>query len=167
MSDLDHALDELTDKQYNFWELMQSGKFTQVVAYRSAFNPSKDRTDKSISTDASRLWNSPRFILVRTALTNGITSQTIKTKETRIAEMQAFANRCEAAKQFGAAGKARELVGKLEGHYVDKTENINRTRDQLQSLKEIADRLGAEKALELAAQVGMEDQLAEHLASLH
>jgi len=167
MTDLDEALTQLTDKQLKFWELMQSGKLTQVQAYRQSHDVGEDTPNTTVKVNSSRLWNSTNFKLTRVALVNGITSQTIKDKEVRIAEMQAFAERCESAGQYGAAGKARELVGKLEGHYIDRTENVNKTRDQLTSLTQIADSLGKEKALEMAAQIGMEEKLLEHLASLH
>lgn len=164
---LDEALASLTDKQLKFWELMQTGKLTQVQAYRQSHDVSDTTQKESIEVMASRLWNNAKFKLSRTALMNGITSQTIKAKEVRIAEMQAFAERCEAAGQLGAAAKARELVGKLEGHYIDRRENVNRTRDQLTSLKQIADSLGEDDALRMAKQIGMEEELTEHLASIH
>ena len=146
---------------------MQTGKLTQAQAYRQSYNVKESRTNRSVQVDAARLWHNPCFTLARTALMNGITSQVIKSKEVRIAEMQAFAERCEAAGQLGAAAKARELVGKLEGHYIDRRENVNKTRDQLTSLKQIADSVGEDKALELARQIGMEEELTKHLASVH
>ena len=166
-SNLDKALMSLTSQQLKFWELMQSGKMTQEQAYRASYSVKASRPKAAVQRDACMLWAKPKFIQCRTALMNGITRQSIKDREVRIAEMQAFAERCEEAGQYGAACKARELVARLEGHYIEKTENINKTRDQLSSLKQIADSLGNDKALELADQVGLKDQLAQHLSSLH
>ena len=163
---IEELLAKMTDKQLQFWELMQSGKMTQEQAYRSAFDVSEFTSKEVVKVQACILWNNHNFTLTRTALMNGITSQVIKTKEARIAEMQAFADRCEAANQLGAACKARELVGKLEGHYVDRTENVNKTRDQVHSLAEIADSLGKERALSMAKAIGLHDELLEHLATL-
>lgn len=164
--DIEELLSKMTMMQLKFWELMQSGKATQVQAYRASFNVAEETSNNSVQVDASRLWNNPKFILCRNALTNAITSQVAKTKEARIAEMQSFSERCEAAGQLGAACKAKELVGKLEGHYVDRVENINKTRDQVHSLAAIADSLGKDRALEMAKDIGLHDELLEHLATL-
>jgi len=164
--DIEELLTNMTDKQFRFWELMQSGNMTQVQAYKTAFNVAEKTSKNVIQVNATRLWNNTKFTLCRNALTNTITNQVAKTKEARIAEMQAFADRCEHAGQLGAACKARELVGKLEGHYIDKTENVNKTRDQVHSLAEIADSLGKDRALEMAKDIGLHDELLEHLATL-
>jgi len=79
-SKLDEALSKLTSKQFKFWELMQSGKLTQVQCYRKCYNVDKS-SDFVIKVNASRLWNNTKFILIRNAFTNTITSQTIKAKE--------------------------------------------------------------------------------------
>lgn len=163
---IEELLTKMTDKQLKFWELMQPGKLTQEQAYRQAFQVSDKIDKRNVQVRAGKLWNNNDFIMCRTALMNTITTQVIKSKESRIAEMQAFADRCEAKGQLGAACKARELVGKLEGHYVDKTENVNKTRDQIHSLAEIANSIGKDKALEMASQIGLHDELLEHMATL-
>lgn len=92
------------------------------------------------------------------------TEQTVRTKEFRIAEMEAFAERCEAAGQYGAAFQARQAVGKLEGQYVELKEDVNKTRDQLSSLKTLAQTIGTDEAMKIAKQCGMEVELLEAIA---
>ena len=64
---LAEALSSLTDMQYRFWQLMDSGKMTQVQAYREAFNTKTDN-DNTVAVNASKLWNSNKFLLIKHAL---------------------------------------------------------------------------------------------------
>ena len=129
-SQVGELLSKLTDNQFRFWELMNDGKLGQREAYRLAYG-CEEWSNNAISVQATRLWNNPKFVLIRQALKNTVVEQAARSLNYRIAEMESFAERCEGAGQYGAAGKARENAAKLEGHYVIKTQSVPSRSDDL------------------------------------
>lgn len=167
--DIDSLLAELTEKQLVFWEEMNKAGATQVKAYRTAFDTKA--SDSVVAVDACRLWNSPKFSLIRAALMSTVRERAARSLEYRIAEMESFAERCEANGQFGAAFQARQAVGKLEGHYVDKKEITHKSdREALDALKAIAADGTKESiafAMKEAKALGLEKELEKELGTVH
>ena len=167
--ELGELLSRLSAKQLKFWEIVNEGKVTQAQAYRQAYD-AENMARNSIIVEASRLWNCPKFTLLRIALKNSMVEQSARTLAYRINEMEAFADRCEAHNQWGAAGKARENAAKLEGHYVIKTQSVASRTDDLSLLKEIAKDGSKESiafAMKEAKSLGLDKELKEALGTVH
>jgi hypothetical protein len=166
---LAEALTELTDKEYKFWQLMDSGKYKQVQAYREAFDSTTDN-ERTVASNASRLWNSSKFVAIKLALASTKVTQAVRTKEERIASMEDLRNKCIEAKQWGAAARCEELLGKLEGHYIDKSESTIIKQDMTHEvlLGRILDSYGEDTARQVAATKGIpEDTVNKVLGTVH
>ena len=153
---LAEALTALTDKEYKFWQLMDSGKYKQIQAYREAFDTTTDN-ENTVAVNACKLWNSAKFVLIKQALAATKVTQAIRTKEERIARMEDLRNKCIEAKQWGAAARCEELLGKLEGHYIDKSEHTTIKADMTNEalLGKILETYGEEMMIEAAASRGI------------
>jgi hypothetical protein len=167
---LNDLLAELTEKQLAFWQAMEKPGNTQVRAYREAFD-AENMSDATVSVKACQLWNSDKFKIIRSALMNAVRERSTRTLEYRIAEMEAFAERCELAGQYGAAFQAKQATGKLEGHYVDKKEITHRQdKEALDALKAIVQDGKPESiafAMKEAKSLGLQKELETHIKTIH
>lgn len=159
--ELGEALTNLSDKESLFLELMQTGQYSQRDAYRRAY-PDWRGNDRSTDVEACRLWNSPKLSLIRRAMAEATMSRLARTREERIARMERIIETAIASGNYGAAVKAEELSGKLEGHYVDKFEDVAKTQDIESLVDMIRQTMGEEAAKTAAIQMGVEYQETVH-----
>lgn len=139
-------LPELTPQQRDFAFLIIQGK-TASDAYRGAYDCS-NMGDKSIWVEASRLKNDPDVALWLAAARKAELGSASRSKEQHILRLDKLQQIAIDTGNVGAAVQAEQLIGKVEGHYVDQVKDV--TDDPMKTLREIQDIIGEEAASKLA-----------------
>lgn len=152
---LDDALDDLTVQQLMFWQHMNTGKHTQVEAYRMAFAKCTTDNKNVVQVKACKLWNSDKFKICKSALNDSIAERSARTKEQRIARLERVGDKALDDGNYGAAVQAEVNCGKLEGHYIERHENVTKGKEFISRLKRLAPTLGQEKTIAMAKAGGL------------
>lgn len=151
-----NGLPEITDKQFNFVMGVAEGK-NYSDAYRNAYNTTTAR-NATIWTAASDLAADPKVSQWIDAIAEGKFVRRRKTLEERIAQMDMLSKKALDSKNLGAAVNAAEKAGKLEGHYVEKREDVGATKDTVRALKALKNAIDEKQLIELAASVNVEEK---------
>lgn len=162
-------LPDLDPQEYDFIHYLMfdaSCEGFAASAYKKAF-PNKKLTDGSLYTAASKLRNRSDVQIWIKAMRQANMDRLVCSKEEHLAELASIRDEARAAGNYGATIQAELGRGKVAGHHVERKEDVNRTRDQLTSLTKIADSLGREKALDMAALCGIRDEFERHLETRH
>lgn len=115
------GLPDLTPKQYGFMCGILAG-MTGADAYRDAYN-AENMEDNPIWVEASRLKSHPKVSLWLKRAKEHAGRKAERTADAhmnRLDELQALAL---GGKQYGAAVRTEELIGRVSGHYVDRIRN--------------------------------------------
>jgi hypothetical protein len=135
----DDELPLLNAAEAAFVEAIGSGD-NNIEAYRKAFGAG-GYNPNALRVEACRKAASPRIqVHLRHLRAAGLARASV-TLQQRIEEEYAFAARCEAANNWGAAGCTYDRLNKLCGLYVDKAE-IVLTSTPEQTLRELASMIG-------------------------
>ena len=118
------TLPTLTAKQMAFVEGIAAG-LDQTAAYRKAYDTTNWKT-ANVSTEASRLRNSPKVIPWMDALMRVGYLAALCTKEGHLRELQALKEMALNENKLGVAIRAIEMQGKVCGLYAEKKQ----TRDE-------------------------------------
>ena len=143
-------LPDLTEQQMSFWRLRQEGK-RPVEAYRLSYDCSA-MSDPAVWTEASRLCNHPKIALWDAAAAKAEIGRVVRTKEQHMLRLNRLQQIALDTGNVGAAVQAEQLIGKVEGHYVEQYRDL--TRDPLDSLREIA-AVSPQLAAQLAKEQGI------------
>lgn len=135
------VLSQLTDKQTAFVVALLEGKGSSE-AYRAAFN-AENMSDAAVAVEAARLRHSPKVALAVSLLRlASMAGQAIRTREQYVAETEALKEGALRAGQWTAARGFHEIVGKVEGHLVERIKDeTDRPNDALREA--VVDRLSA------------------------
>lgn len=160
-------LPDLTEKEFAFVNKLFDGK-SASDAYRFAYNCEKS-SPNTIWVNASRLKASTKVSLWLAQMTKDRVEVGHRTIEVRVARMERLALIAEQSGNIGAAVKAEELVGKLDGHYISLSQNVSSRKDDLALLKDIASDSteGLALAMKEAKGLGLEKELKEALGTVH
>ena len=127
---------ELTTEECAFRDALFLGE-TQARAYEIAYGK-KTWDAQVLRVRASQKAAEPHIKKSLAKLRAVSDYYTHITRESRIADELAFAQRCEDAGNFGAAGMARDRVNKLRGLYTEQLEvTVNDEREQLRELEKL------------------------------
>ena len=107
---------------------------TQAEAYRKAYS-ANGYSKASLEVRACQKFSEPKIQQYLATLRLASFHRNLISREQRIAEELAFAQRCEDAGNFGAAASTYDRVNKLQGLYVDKVEITQ--ADPLDTLEQI------------------------------
>jgi hypothetical protein len=133
----------LSAREQVFVERLGQGD-TNTDAYRAAYG-AEGHGAPSLRVIACRKAAEPRIRqYLRTLMAAGF-AKACQTREQRIEDEMAFAERCEAAGNYGAAGCARDRLNRLLGFYVEKSEIILKSSPE-QTLQELAELIGEDSA---------------------
>jgi len=110
----------MTPKQERYCQLIVEGK-SQADAYREAYAGS-NMSDASIYVEASRMMDDPNISLRIEQLRLPIAERVGRTLEQHIERLMKLGEHGESLDKVEAAIKAEELIGKVLGFYVNKTE---------------------------------------------
>lgn len=167
MKEIDGSeLPELKPQEFEFISLLMfdaSVKGDASEAYRRAF-PDRSHKNVTVWCEASKLKRSPHIRQWIASINLAQMNRLDATREQYISDVVADIQAAQAAGNFGAAATLRIALGKVYGHLIERSEDVNRTRDQIVSLKSMAKSLGQEQALELADKIGMRAELVKELA---
>jgi len=124
--DIDEALASLSSKQYAWFIGMLEGK-TDIAAYRAAYD-AENMNDAQCSIEAHRLRNNPKIAeLIIYMRMNGI-YQAIDDRLSHLRRLRELSARAESTGNFGAAVNAEVSAGKVEGHYIERREDVTPTK---------------------------------------
>ncbi len=113
------VLAELTEKQVAFVTALLEGK-ANIEAYRLAYD-AQNMGDASVSVEAARLKHSPKVALAISLLRlAGVSGQVIRSREQYVSETEALKEGALKAGQWTAARGFHEIIGKVEGHLIDR-----------------------------------------------
>jgi hypothetical protein len=166
------SLPEITDMQLNYILNLEVKGMDQLEAfaqagYSTTLPDGTKRSENSMRVEASRLANQDNLKAWREYFKESTIKRAELERDTLIARMMRLAYLCERSGNYGAAVKAEENIGKILGVYIDKREDVNKSRDQLESLKTIARSLGEETAMNMAKKCGLQKELTEALKIIH
>lgn len=139
---LGELLTDLTDKQYKFLLAVIEGK-GDVEAYRQVYKADKMR-DPACSIEAFRLRTSPKMSAIIEALRLEGVWQAIDNRQAHLQRLRQLAARAEKTGNYGAAVNAEVNAGKVEGHYIERRENVTPDKP-LQEFEERWGRLAKEE----------------------
>ena len=140
------GLPDLTDKQLNFVMGVVAGK-TAADAYREAYDCT-NMQNNSIWVNSSRL-KSHAKVMLWLEVAKAMALVDIKTtRDAHLRELERLKGLALARNNMVAAVNCEHLRGKVEGHYVERYENVT-PEDPVKILKELA-KLNPEYALALA-----------------
>jgi hypothetical protein len=124
-------------------------------AYREAYG-AHGYNANSLKVAASRKAASPKIQRhLRSLQSVGLTNISL-TREDRIRDELAFAQRAEDAGNYGAAGQARDRVNQLLGLKVERFEDVTAVNtDPIEALRNIEREYGAETARKAAQRLNM------------
>lgn len=124
------ALPDLSRRQFEFAMKLLEGE-TATSAYVSAYGEKKTRA--YVWAAASRLRHSVKVQAWLAAARTADLHRASRTLEERVARMETLAEEARQAGNLAAAVMAEEKAGKLEGHYVDRSE-LTRKNDGAEEL---------------------------------
>lgn len=160
-------LADLTPEEFEFINLLMfdaSVNGNASEAYRRAF-PNLSHRHNTVWCEASKLKNNSRVRQWISVLKASQMQRLESTREQYIADLNADIEQAKVCGNFGAAATLRVAQGKVLGHLIERSEDVNKTRDQVVSLKYIADTMGIEQAMKIAEQIGMKDNLLQMMAA--
>lgn len=140
------GLPELTDKQMNFVLGILAGK-TASDAYREAYD-CKNMSNQCIWVKASELRSHDK-VTVWLEASKALSLVDVKcTRDAHLRELERIKHLAIARNNLVVAGNMEHLRGKVEGHYVERYENVT-PEDPIKILREL-EKVNPEYALALA-----------------
>lgn len=149
-------LPELTGPQFEFVAQFMSGK-KAVDAYRAAYPTSKDWDAATIYREAYTVQRHPKISAwISSARRHALfgSERTIEQHKRRLNELQDLS---VDAGVLGAAVKAEELIGRVEGHYTETLRIVPGELDITALCRAIETLLGPEQAQIAAQKLGIND----------
>jgi len=130
------GLDKLTQPQYMFVLGLIDPDITDIAAYERAY-PNQTMSKANKAVEAVRLKNNPKIAPILKAIKLQGLGQSLDDRAEHIQRLRELSQTAAAAGNYGAAVNAEVNAGKVSGHYIERTENINETRRQ-----ELKERMG-------------------------
>lgn len=142
----------LTERQMSFVHAICEGKGV-AEAYRMSYS-TENMGQASVWTEASKLKASPKISLwLEQAQMLGM-MKAVRSREQHIQRLQELSMKAEKSGNLGAAVQAEQLVGKVEGHYVEKVQDVTDYSADNSLLDELKQLLGEEAANKAAKELG-------------
>lgn len=111
---------ELTAKQEHFSQLLMDPEYSQIDAYREAYDTSPDASADSLYVAASRVASHAKVVLrVRELRAEAYQTAPYSVDKLR-SKLELRSDDAAEAGQYGPSVKALELIGKLDGIIVDR-----------------------------------------------
>ncbi len=146
-------LPQLTAKQRAFFEACQAG-MSNRDAYKHAYDAT-NMTDNAISREAWVVRNNPKVAQWFKAANERSMLACIATKDAYTEELLKDRQECKDTGNYGAAIKALELAGKVNGYYVEKHQHEHGGQGLADVLRKIQTAQPA-LAVSLAASLGLD-----------
>ncbi len=123
------GLNKLTQKQYAFFLGLIDPDLTDIAAYERAY-PGTTMSKANKAIEAVRLKNNPKISPALKALKLQGLGQSIEDRVEHVQRLRELSQQAQEAGNYGAAVNAEVNAGKVAGHYIERTENVNETRKQ-------------------------------------
>lgn len=154
-------LPQLSVAEFEFVRCLVHKGMTASKAYRESHDCT-DMSDSAVWSAASRLRGTARIQEHEQALLEWNMHRGAMDKTQFIAEMEGLARRAERAGNFGAAVRAKEQAGKVDGLYVEQIRDVSHEASVEDVLMSIEQLLGKEARDKAAREMGIFDQESVH-----
>lgn len=151
----------LSAEEQRLVELLTEGKVSNAEAYRIAYD-AVGYNAASLAVAACRKISTSKIQAhLRALQASGLANVSLN-RDARIKARLAFAQRAENAGNFGAANGAHDAVDKMLGHMVERFEDVTKSHDPADMLRQIAkDQPDIAASLAQQAGIPVEDVVAE------
>lgn len=124
--EISEKLAALTAKQYKFYLALVEG-LSDIAAYRAAYT-TENMSDADCAVEAWRLKQNPKISpLIEHLRFQGL-YQAIDDRKAHLRRLRQLSARAETSGNYGAAVQAEVSAGKVEGHYIERTEDLTPRR---------------------------------------